>query len=563
MTLFHPIEPLQSADVPEKKTPNWKLMGPGAVLVGLSIGAGEIIIWPRIVAEYGSSMVWAAIVGVFLQMWINLEIGRWTIATGETVYTGYCRMWRGFAFVFIGITIFAWIAPGWGRASGSALKALVGFLLDADWQDNKNWVWSDTLWTTITFVFVALALFGPKLVYRSVERTVEALVVIVVIGLIAVAIAVGTSQTWKELGIGMVQVGHVEESGRRRLNLNEEQTTQFKSGVITKPLCAAISASLELKNIDDESDLTITKESDAHWSIRVTDTGQTYPVTVKELSLIATTPAITAKAFFIALVFAGAGGTANLFYTFYLRDKHIGMGARIPSMHNPLHGKTGKTPTTGFTYVDNNANRGRFRKWLSFVRADQGWFFFGLNSVTILLFIFGALAVLRPEGIVPGKGTLVWDEAAVLEKVWGSAGRVTFLCVGLATLFSTQLALIDGVARSMADLLYTNFSAARKRDVGWWYLIVAGIWILAGCVITFIMEGLGVSELGFLFNAAYIGGFAMAIYVPLTLYMNLRHLPKSAKPGWFSIAMMVIASCVYVGFAVFCLVSEVRVRIGG
>ena len=112
MTLFHPIEPLQSADVPEKKTPNWKLMGPGAVLVGLSIGAGEIIIWPRIVAEYGPSMVWAAIVGVFLQMWINLEIGRWTIATGETVYTGYCRMWRGFAFVFIGITIFAWIAPG-------------------------------------------------------------------------------------------------------------------------------------------------------------------------------------------------------------------------------------------------------------------------------------------------------------------------------------------------------------------------------------------------------------------------------------------------------------------
>lgn len=115
----------------------------------------------------------------------------------------------------------------------------------------------------------------------------------------------------------------------------------------------------------------------------------------------------------------------------------------------------------------------------------------------------------------------------------------------------------------MADLLYTNFSAARKRDVGWWYLIVAGMWIVAGCVITFIMEGLGVSDLGFLFNAAYIGGFAMAIYVPLTLYMNLRHLPKSAKPGWISIAMMVIASCVYVGFAVFCLVSEVRVRIGG
>ena len=43
------------------------------------------------------------------------------------------------------------------------------------------------------------------------------------------------------------------------------------------------------------------------------------------------------------------------------------------------------------------------------------------------------------------------------------------------------------------------------------------------------MEQLNVSELGFLFNAAYMGGFAMAVYVPLTLYMNYRFLPDFAK----------------------------------
>ena len=72
--------PLQVADMPERTASFWKLAGPGAVLVGLSIGAGEIIVWPRIAAQYGGSMVWAAILGVFLQLWINFEIARWPVA---------------------------------------------------------------------------------------------------------------------------------------------------------------------------------------------------------------------------------------------------------------------------------------------------------------------------------------------------------------------------------------------------------------------------------------------------------------------------------------------------
>ena len=188
---------------------------------------------------------------------------------------------------------------------------------------------------------------------------------------------------------------------------------------------------------------------------------------------------------------------------------------------------------------------------------DQVLYFWLLNSITMLLFIFGALAVLHPKSIVPGRGTLIWYEAQILAEVWGPTGRTIFLIVGVATLFSTQLALIDGVARSVADIVYTNFSGAQKRDVSWWYLVVAGTWIVAGCLITYVMEHRGVTDLGFLFNAAYMGGFAMAIYVPLTLYINWRHLPKSARPGSLCTFMMIIASFVYIGFAVSCIYWEI------
>lgn len=487
MPLFAPLENLQQADLPPRTKSFWQMAGPGAVLVGLSIGAGEIIIWPTTVAKHGAGMAWAAVVGVFLQIWINLEIARWTVATGETVYTGYARVWRGFGPVFILLTILGWLAPGWAQASGSALKAL---LVGPQFGAHSFWG-SNTCWTTVTFAAVIGLLFGPKFVYHSVEKTIELLVLTVTVGLILVAFFVGTADTWTDLGRGIVNVGY-------------------------------------------------------------------------------RAPGFEVKELFIAIVFAGAGGTANLFYTFYLRDKNIGMGALIPDLMNPLRGRTETIPSAGFVYPDTDENARRFRSWWRYIWQDQVSFFWFLNTFTLMLFIFGALAVLHPRGIVPESGTLIWDESVILGEVfgrwgsgWGQVGRTIFLMVGVATLFSTQLAVVDGVARSISDILYTNLAFARKRELSWWYIVIALGWIATGIIITGVIEiNEWTGQLGVLFNAAYMGGFAMAIYVPLTLIMNLKLLPKSARPGPLHVGMMLVASLVYGGFAIACLCWEITERIG-
>ena len=476
---------LASADMPERKQSFWRLAGPGVVLVGLSIGAGEIIIWPHIAAEFGGSMVWVAMVGVFLQFWVNLEIARWTVATGETVYTGCARVWRGFAPVMILLIVLGYLAPGWAMASGLALK---GLLVGPEFGPATSGsafavlLGSQTFWTAVSFAGVAALLFGPKVMYQSMERVVEILVVIVTVGLCIVAVAVGSVETWRELGGGLLNV------------------TSF--------------------HIDE---------------------------------------GISIRVLFSALVFAGAGGTANLFYSYYLRDKNIGMGGRLPTMMNPLRGRHETVPARGYRYPDNTKNSQRFRSWMDFVRKDQMIFFLGLNSLTILLFIFASLAVLHPRGIVPDPNALIFDQAEILGQIWGGPGRVLFLVVGMATLFSTQLVLVDGASRSLADIVYTNFPAARRRELSWWYLVFAGSWIVVGCAVTGVMESFQVTNLGFIFNAAYMGGFAMAIYVPVNLYMNIRYLPASARPGVISILMGSIASLVYVGFAISSILWELGV----
>lgn len=490
MSFFAPLDPLKTAEMPARKGSFWQMIGPGAVLVGLSIGAGEIVIWPRTVAEHGAGMVWAAVIGVFLQLWINFEIGRWTIATGETAYTGFSRVWRGFGPLFILLNVMAWLAPGWAQASGSAAKAL---LAGPDFGAGTFWG-SRTCWTCLTFGVVWLLLFGPKMIYNTVEKSIELMVVTVTGGLIVVAFVVGSEATWIELGEGILNVG-------------------YKA------------------------------------------------------------PDFATKDLFIALVFAGAGGTSNLFYSFYLRDKNIGMGALIPDMQNPLRGRTETIPSTGFAYVESPENTQRFRSWFRYLIGDQVLFFWGLNTFTLLLFIYGALAVLhhhQPEKIVPGDATLIWDESIILRDAfsrWGSMGswigQQLFLLVGVATLFSTQLAIVDGVSRSIADIIYTNFAAARRKDLSWWYAVIAMSWIVVGCVLTAVIEANNIKQLGVLFNAAYMGGFAMAIYVPLTLYMNLKYLPRSARPSWLFIVMGGVASVIYMGFAIACMWWEITSRIGG
>ena len=180
------LGPYKEGDLPPLPKGFWNLVGPGAVLVGLSIGAGELIVWPRVTAQYGAAMTWAAVLGVFLQLWLNLEIGRYTLATGESAYTGYARLSRIFPWLFLALNVVGWIVPGWARACGGALKVLI--------VGPDGWG-SPTAWTAITFVGVAAALFGPRAVYASVERTVEALVLLITVGLIIIAVSVADAAT--------------------------------------------------------------------------------------------------------------------------------------------------------------------------------------------------------------------------------------------------------------------------------------------------------------------------------------------------------------------------------
>jgi hypothetical protein len=91
--------PFEVADLPEplpfSARNAFRVIGPGAILAATAIGGGEWLIGPAQGVEHGLSLFWVATLAVFLQVVFNLEAARYTLYTGEPIYSGILRLRPG------------------------------------------------------------------------------------------------------------------------------------------------------------------------------------------------------------------------------------------------------------------------------------------------------------------------------------------------------------------------------------------------------------------------------------------------------------------------------------
>ena len=113
-------------DLPDSPVKYRKLIGPGIIASGVGLASGEFILFPYIASQVGLVFVWAAMVGLVTQYFINLEIERYTLATGETALTGFSRYWRHWGLVFALLTYFANLWPGWATSSATLASYVFG-----------------------------------------------------------------------------------------------------------------------------------------------------------------------------------------------------------------------------------------------------------------------------------------------------------------------------------------------------------------------------------------------------------------------------------------------------
>lgn len=118
------LPPYRLRHLPEP-VPFRRMVGPSVMLAGLALGSGEFILWPYITYESGFVFFWACLLGVATQYFLNMEITRWSLATGESAITGFARLSPHWAWVFLLLNVIPWMVPGWSRGAAELLSWLL------------------------------------------------------------------------------------------------------------------------------------------------------------------------------------------------------------------------------------------------------------------------------------------------------------------------------------------------------------------------------------------------------------------------------------------------------
>ncbi|MFA4975319.1 MAG: Nramp family divalent metal transporter [Candidatus Paceibacterota bacterium] len=171
-----------------------KLIGPSFIILALGLGSGEVILWPYLTANYGLGIAWGAILGITFQYFMNMEIERYALVKGESVFVGIYKLFKPAVYWFIVSTFIGFGLPGIIAASAKVFASVLGI-------ENFKWI------AILFLLFIGLILSMGKTVYGMMERLTKVIISIGVPFIFLLAVFLATKTDWTALFNGMIGNG--------------------------------------------------------------------------------------------------------------------------------------------------------------------------------------------------------------------------------------------------------------------------------------------------------------------------------------------------------------------
>src|SRR5215510_5618013 len=171
------LPPFKKAPLPPLLS-MWRVLGSGVIFMVLVQGSGELIWWSYIIAKYGLSFLFLLLPACLLQFPVTYEIGRYTVLTGESIFQGFIRLNRGFAFfLWILMTLSFLLFGAFAAAGGTSLAALTNF--PPGWSPKGQTL----LWGYVSMFVFLRAILLSNVIYQMVESFMWAVAILNLVGL--------------------------------------------------------------------------------------------------------------------------------------------------------------------------------------------------------------------------------------------------------------------------------------------------------------------------------------------------------------------------------------------
>ena len=403
------------------------LLGPGLLLGGSSIGGGEWLMGPAVTAKYGGALMWLATLSIVAQVIYNMEVSRYTLYTGEPIFTGKFRTAPGPAFwvVLYLILDFGAVFPYLAANAATPLASvLLGGVLPDPEQNESHRLLLRFLGYAIFLLALVPLVAGGK-IYNALKAIMTFKMFAVLGFLMILGIFHSSPSTWFEIFGGFLQFGTMPTGGNETANI----FTSLAQG----------------KGLPD--------------------------IDLSTIALLAAFAAI-----------AGSGGLSNAAVSNYTREQGWGMGRHVGAIPSVIGGRELKLSHSGTVFQVTSESLRRWKEWYRHLIRDQVvvWMpacFLGVALPSMLSVQFLARGTEASSWVAAGM-----TSAGVRTHVgaaWGAdAGQLfwylTMLC-GFLVLGPTMSTHSDGFIRRWVDVFWTASPRLQKLDpsnIRWVYFAV-------------------------------------------------------------------------------------------
>ena len=187
------LRPLETKELP-KSLPLKKLIGPSFILLGMGLGSGELILWPYLTSHFGMGIIWGALAGITLQFFMNMEIERYALVHGESIFVGFARKLKILPYWFILSTFIPWIWPGIAAASAKVFGTLFGI-------ENSHFI------TIGLLLLIGVILSFGKYIYKTQESFQKYVTIIGVTLFLGLTFYLAKENHWVSLAQGIIGIG--------------------------------------------------------------------------------------------------------------------------------------------------------------------------------------------------------------------------------------------------------------------------------------------------------------------------------------------------------------------
>ncbi|MEE2615510.1 MAG: Nramp family divalent metal transporter [Verrucomicrobiota bacterium] len=545
------------ADLPEAKPLGWQnlrgFIGPGIVMCGIQLAGGEWLLGSEITARFGGGLMWIAGIAIVLQVFYNMECGRYALYCGEPVFTGFMRAKPGpkFWICIILLLNFGAFIPGLSTHGAAVLASM--YLGHPAGETDRTLV---IILSYLLLAIVSLPILVGGKIYNTIEK-IMTLKVIVVLGFsLFVGIFFVSATNWGNVFGGFLKFGTIpvvmaeDKNGNGRLDPGEDFDRDGRLDNIEK-----IIEKDAYGNITKFEDI----DGDGRWD------GENVTNIFSYRSENGTWPVILLTQ--IALIgafagFAGGGGLGNSTYSNYVRDKGWGMGSQVGAIPSAIGGRKISLSHVGKTFPLSDENLRRWKGWWRYILSDQ-----------LLIWMPGCIMGMALPALISIQFSphsemfhqterLDWAQAIISADGLRNAPSfspelaqimwISTLLVGLMVLLPSQMSIVEDVCRRWTDIIWSGSRRVRER------MKTHDVKRIYYTILAFYMTWTFVCATIFLFYSkpkimilviANLNNLALGTVALLLLRTNVRLLPKPLRPGWISRLGLISCSGFYLGLA--------------